>query len=56
MQNNTTENAKETAYIDEMLVEADRVASSTSVRYSPEEVFGKIRSYLSSGSEIPSLQ
>ena len=56
MQNNKTENAKETAYIDEMLKEAESAASSTSLRYTHEEVFGRIKSYLDSGSEVPSLQ
>ena len=56
MQNNKTENAKETVYIDEMLKEAESVASSTTLRYTHEEVFGRIRSYLESGSKVPSLQ
>ena len=56
MQNNKTENAKEIAFIDEMLKEAESVASSTTLRYTHEEVFERIRSYLGSGPEVPSLQ
>ncbi len=56
MQNKKTENAKEIAFIDEMLTEAESVASSTTLRYTHEEVFGRIRSYLESGPEVPSLQ